>query len=714
MSKNTFSLSMIQKCLLFLLVPALLTGAADTNKVKPEQNPLLMKWNTPYGTPPFNLIKTKHFVPAVEIALKESKKEVDAIINNKEKPTFENTILSLELNGKKLGRIVAVMMSLNGSLTSNELQQAVMTILPKLTKFSNYVSLHPKLFERVKAVYSKREQLKLRPEQRKILENSYKGFVRSGANLKGEAKKEYQKITTELSKLGQMFSKNVLVATNSYSLHIKDKKDLAGLPESVIEAAAYLAKTKKKTGWMFNLQYPSFAPFIKYADNRKLRKEITIAYGSRSNKNDKNDNKKNVKKITELRLKLANLLGYKSYAHYILEERMALSPAKVNGFLNKLHNASLPFAKKELTELKVFAKKNKFKGTFQSWDQSYYSAKLKAEKYGFNEEEIRPYFELKSVKKGIFELVNKLFGLTFKRNKEIQVYHKDVDAVEVYSKDNTFIGVLYMDFFPRESKRGGAWSGSFRSQSNVNGKFVHPLITIVCNFTKPTETKPSLLSFNEASTFLHEFGHALHGLLSKTEYQSLSGTSVLWDFVELPSQLLENWLLEKKWLDTFVKHYKTGKKIPEALLKKLLKSKNYRAGSNSEGQLRYGMLDMAWHSIEKPVTESVKDFELKVTEKTRLLPSIKETMMSTAFAHIFAGGYASGYYSYKWAEVLDADAFSQFKKNGIFDQKTADSFKKNILEKGSTEHPMKLYKRFRGQEPTIDALLKRSGLVIKK
>lgn len=712
MNKKFFGFLAIQRYLLILLVPALLTGAAGTSK--PEQNPLLMKWDTPHGTPPFNLIKTKHFVPALEIALKEAKKEVDAIINNKKAPTFNNTVLALELNGKKLDRIDSVMMSLNEAHTSKELQQAVMTILPKLTKFSNYVSLHPKLFERVKAVYSNREQLKLRPEQKKILNNSYKGFVRNGANLKGEAKKEYQKITTELSKLSQIFSKNVLEATNSYSLHIEDKKDLAGLPESVIEAAAYLAKSKKKTGWMFNLQYPSFYPFIKYADNRKLRKDILIAYGSRSNKNDKNDNKKNVKRITELRLKLANLLGYKSYAHYILEERMALSTEKVNNFLNDLHNASLPFAKKELDELKAFAKKNKFEGTFQSWDQGYYSAKLKAEKYGFNEEEIRPYFEIKSVKKGIFELVNKLFGLTFKKNNKIQVYHKDVDAVEVYSKDNTFIGVLYMDFFPRESKGSGAWSGGFRTQSNVNGKFIHPLRTIVCNFTKPTETKPSLLSLEEASLFLHEFGHALHGLLSNTEYESLAGTKVLRDFVELPSQLLENWLLEKEWLDTFVKHYKTGKKIPEALLKKLLKSKNYQAGTKSEGQLRYGMLDMAWHSIEKPVTESAKDFELKVTKKTRLLPSIKETMISTALLHIFASGYASGYYSYKWAEVLDADAFSMFKKNGIFDQKTANSFRKNILEKGGTEHPMKLYKRFRGQEPTIDALLKRSGLIKKK
>ncbi len=673
-------------------------------------NPLLADWNTPHQTAPFKLIKVEHFMPAFDLAIENAKKEIDAIIENKETPTFENTIIALELAGTKLNRIASVMYNLNSAETSDELQAVARDASPKLTEFANYISLNEQLFVKIKQLHDNRNQLDLNPEQAYLLEKTYKDFVRQGAALEGDAKKRYAEISTELAKLSLKFGENVLAETNAYSMLITDKGDLSGLPEGVIEAAAQAAKSKEKEGWMFNLQFPSYYPFLQFADNRKLRKEIFLASGSRAFKDNEFNNEKNIKEIVSLRLELAHLLGFDNYAEYVLEERMAQTPEKVNHFIADLHKPSKPAAQKEVKEVLALAKKEGFNDQLEKWDWAYYTEKLKAEKYGFNEEEVRPYFQLEKVQEGVFELANRLFGLNFKENKEIQVYHQDVGAYEVYDEDGTFLSVLYLDFFPRDGKRGGAWSGDYRPQSNIKGNSIRPVITVVCNFTKPTPSKPSLLTFREVETFLHEFGHALHGMLANTTYPSLSGTNVYWDFVELPSQIMENWASEKEWLDLFAVHYQSGKKLPDELIQKLIKSKKYLAGYASDRQLSLGMTDMAWHSITEPVSESVYQYEKTAMKDTELFPEVKETCLSTAFSHIFAGGYAAGYYSYKWAEVLDADAFAAFKENGIFDKKTATSFKKNILEKGGTQHPMELYVKFRGQEPGVNALLERSGL----
>ena len=675
-----------------------------------NSNPLLADWNTPHQTAPFKLIKVEHFMPAFEISIENAKKEIDAIIENTETPNFDNTIIALELAGTKLNRIASVMYNLNSAETSDELQTVARDASPKLTEFGNYVSLNEKLFAKIKILHEKRNELDLNSEQAFLLEKTYKDFVRQGAALEGDAKKRYAEISTELAKLALKFGENVLAETNAYSMLITDKKDLSGLPEGVIEAAAQTAKAKEKEGWMFNLQFPSYYPFLQFADNRKLRKEIYLASGSRAFKDNEFNNEKNIKEIVSLRLELAQLLGFGNYAEYVLEERMAQTPEKVNNFIADLHKPSKPAAQKEAAEVLALAKKEGFDGQLERWDWAYYTEKLKAEKYGFNEEEVRPYFQLEKVQDGVFELAHRLFGLSFKENKEIQVYHQDVGAYEVYDEDGSFLSVLYLDFFPRDGKRGGAWSGDYRPQSNIKENSIRPVITVVCNFTKPTPSKPSLLTFREVETFLHEFGHALHGMLANTTYPSLSGTNVYWDFVELPSQIMENWASEKEWLNLFAMHYQTGEKLPDVLIKKLIKSKNYLAGYGSDRQLSLGMTDMAWHSISEPVTANVYDYEKEAMQDTDLFPEVKETCLSTAFSHIFAGGYAAGYYSYKWAEVLDADAFAAFKENGIFDKATATSFRKNILEKGGTQHPMELYVKFRGQEPKVDALLERSGL----
>ncbi len=691
-----------------LLLLLLITSCKPKHQM--NTNPLLTDWNTPHQTAPFKLIKVAHFMPAFEIAIENAKKEIDAIIENKETPNFENTIVALELAGNKLNQIASVMYNLNSAETSDELQKVASDASPKLTEFSNYVSLNENLFAKIKVIYTAHKNLDLNPEQAYLLDKTYKNFVRRGAALKGNDKKRYAEISTELAKLALKFGENVLAETNAYSMLITDEKELSGLPEGVIEAAAQTAKAKEKEGWMFNLQFPSYGPFLQFADNRELREEIYRASGSRAFKNNEFNNEKNIKDIVSLRLELAKLLGFNNYAEYVLEERMAQNPDKVKQFIADLHKPSKPAAQKEFAEVLELAKKEGFKGNLERWDWAYFTEKLKAEKYGFNEEEVRPYFQLEKVQEGVFELAKRLFGLSFKENKEIQVYHQDVNAYEVFDEDGTFLSVLYLDFFPRDGKRGGAWSGDYRPQSNINGNSVRPVITVVCNFTKPTESKPSLLTFREVETFLHEFGHALHGMLANTTYPSLSGTNVYWDFVELPSQIMENWASEKAWLDLFAVHYQTGEKFPDELIQKLIKSKNFLAGYASDRQLSLGMCDMAWHSIVEPVSESVYDYEKAAMSDTELFPETEETCTSTAFSHIFAGGYAAGYYSYKWAEVLDADAFAAFKENGIFDKKTATSFRKNILEKGGTQHPMELYIKFRGQEPKVDALLERSGL----
>jgi len=679
------------------------------NEVK-ETNPLLAEWNTPYQTPPFPEIKHEHFIPAIDAALKEAKDEVDVVIDSTDKPTFQNTIVALEVAGENLERIANVLYNLNSAKTDDTIQAIAREVSPKLSEFSNYVSLNEQLFGKVKEVYGQKENLNLTSEDLQLLEKKYIGFVRSGANLEGEDKKRYAEITTELSKLSLQFGENVLAETNAYQLLITDKNDLAGIPESECEEAAQAAKSKEKEGWLFTLQGPSFVGFMKYADNQKLRETMYRAYTSRGfQQNDKN-NEDVIRKTVNLKLEKAKLLGFKNHAEYVLAERMAENPKRVNDFLDQLHAASRPAAQKDYAEVQEFAKSQGLTGELQRWDWSYYSEKLKNENYGFDEQQVKPYFQLEKVRDGVFDLATRLYGLTFKENKEIPVYHPEANAYEVYDQDGSFLSVLYLDFFPRESKNGGAWMNDLRAESNVNGKAIRPIITVVCNFTKPTETKPSLLTFNEVTTLLHEFGHALHGMLAKTIYPSQSGTNVYRDFVELPSQVMENWATQKEWLDLFAVHYETGEKIPAELVQKLINAENFQAGYASERQLSFGMNDMAWHSITEPMTGDIVEFEQKAIAPTELFNPVAGSCLSTAFSHIFAGGYAAGYYGYKWAEVLDADAFSQFKKNGIFDKVTATSFRKNILEKGGTEHPMKLYVAFRGQEPSIEPLLERSGL----
>ena len=699
-----------------LIVGAIVLTGITSIHMKNENkavNPLLTEWKTVHQTPPFKEIKHEHFVPAIDQLLVEAKEEVDAVINNPEKPTFENTIRALETGGKKLSRATTILFNLNSSETDDTIQSIARDISPKLSAFQNYVSLNEKLFQRVKAVYSRKSELKLSAEDLKLLDDSYKGFVRSGANLEGAAKERFGQINTEMSKLSLTFGENVLAETNAYQLVIADKKDLAGLPESEVEAAAQLAKSKKKEGWMINLQGPGYIAFMKFADNRQLRQELYKAYNSRAYHDNSNNNEETIRKIVNLRLERAKLLGYPNHGAYVLEERMAESPAKVNAFLQQLHEASRPSALKDLADVQEYAKTKGFNETLERWDWSYWSEKLKNERYGFDEQAVKPYFKLENVISGVFELTNRLYGLTYKENKAIQVYHPDVKAYEVFDKDGSFLSVLYLDFFPREGKRGGAWMTEFRSQSNLDGVNIRPQVSIVTNFTKPTATKPSLLTFYEVSTFLHEFGHGLHGMFANTVYEAMSGTSVYRDFVELPSQIMENWAIQKEFLDIFATHYQTGEKIPSELVQKLIKSKNFQAATMSERQLSFGMNDMAWHSINEPMTGSVVDFEKKAMAATDLFPPLDGLCLSTAFSHIFAGGYAAGYYGYKWAEVLDADAFSLFKKNGIFDRATAESFRKNILEKGGTAHPMVLYKAFRGQEPSIEPLLEREGLIKK-
>ncbi len=675
-----------------------------------QNNPLLENFNTPHETAPFNKIKNEHFLPAFQEAIKSGETEVEAIKNNSSEPTFENTVVALDRAGKLLNRTAGIFFNLMSSETNDELQQIAQEVSPMLTKFQNDITLDSILFERIKTVYAQKEKLNLTPEQETLLENSYVNFVRQGANLSEKDKKKFREISTELSKLTLKFGENVLKETNSYELQVTDKNQLSGLPESALEAAAGLAKSKDKEGWVFTLHMPSYLPFMKYSDNRELRKEMYIAYSSKSFKGNEFDNQENVKRIVGLRLEMAELLGYDNYADYVLERRMAMNQDGVYKLLNDLYEASFNVANREKAEVQEFAKRNGFEDEIMPWDWTYYSEKLKIEKFDLNDEMLKPYFELDKVVSGVFGLATELYGVTFKPNKNIPVYNEEVVPFEVFDADGKFLSVLYTDFHPRPGKQGGAWMNDFKGQWKENGLDSRPHVTIVMNFTRPTETKPALLTFDEVETFMHEFGHALHGMLADSTYQSLSGTNVYRDFVELPSQILENWAVEKTFLDRFAVHYQTGEKIAAELVQKIVDSQNYLAGYLSIRQLSFGYLDMAWHSLEKPFEGIVKDFEEKAWRKTQIFPRIDEVCMSTQFGHLFAGGYAAGYYSYKWAEVLDADAFSVFKEKGLFNRKVAASFRENILEKGGTEHPMVLYKRFRGHEPTVDALLERSGL----
>lgn len=672
-------------------------------------NPLLSNFTIPFDAAPFDKIKLEHYKPAFDESIAIARKEIEAIAENEEIPSFSNTIEALERSGKKLDRVSSIFFNLNHAHTSDEMQALAREFSPLLTEFSNDIIMNEKLFARIKIVFDQKKALNLTVEEEKLLSDRYKAFVRSGANLEKEKKDQIREISKELSKLTLQFGENVLAATNNFELHLMQIEDLAGIPEGIMEAAAAVAKEKGKEGWVFTLQYPSYVPFMQYAENRELREKMYNAYTSRCFK-DSFDNQKILKRIVELRLTKVKLFGYETYADFVLEERMAKTSKQVEDFLNELLEASMPKAKEEFDELQNYAKNLGADFELQRWDWAYYAEKLKTEKFDINDEITRPYFELEKVKKGIFSLANKLYGIIFKLNSSIPKYHDEVDVYEVLDENGEFLSLLYTDFHPRSSKQGGAWMTSFVDQYKEKGKDHRPHISIVCNFTRPTETKPSLLTFNEVTTFLHEFGHALHGMLSKCNYSSLSGTNVYRDFVELPSQFMENFATQREWLDEVAEHYKTKERIPSELIQKIIDSENFLSGYSFVRQISFGLNDMAWHSVSEPILESVESFEEKAMSSTELFPKNEGSCMSTSFSHIFAGGYAAGYYGYKWAEVLDADAFDAFKTNGIYNQEIAKSFKENILEKGGSDHPMTLYLKFRGKEPSIDPLLIRSGL----
>ncbi len=672
-------------------------------------NPLLLK----FDTAPFSQIKNEHFKPAILQAIEDARSEIDAISDNPETPSFENTIEALEFTGQQLDRVSSVFFNLNSAETNEAIQKIAQEVSPLLSEFSNDITLNVALFKRIKSVYDQKDELDLSTEQQTLLDKKYKSFSRNGANLPEDKKKRLREIDAELSKLKLTFGENILAETNKYEMHLTDESDLDGLPEGEKEAAAQLAESKDKEGWLVTLDYPSYIPFMKYANNRDLRKELSLAFGSKGFHGDELDNQENVLKIANLRFERAKILGYETHAHFVLEERMAENPEKVREFLNELLDKAKPAAEREFKQLEDFAKELDGIDPLEKWDGSYYSEKLKQKLFDLDDEKLKPYFKLENVITGVFKVAEKLFGLRFEEVSDIDKYHEEVKTFRVYDDKNTFISLFYADFHPRKGKRGGAWMTSYKSQYKKNGENVRPHISNVCNFTRSTSTKPSLLTFNEVTTLFHEFGHGLHGMLADTVYPSLSGTSVYWDFVELPSQVMENWCYEKEALELFATHYKTSEPIPMELIKKIKDSATFQEGMQTLRQLSFGLLDMSWHGTDPSNITDVKANENLAFEGTKLYPETPDTCMSTAFAHIFQGGYSSGYYSYKWAEVLDADAFAYFKKRGIFDKEIALKFKENILSKGGTENPMDLYKQFRGAEPKVEALLKRAGLLEK-
>ncbi|HTG65302.1 MAG TPA: M3 family metallopeptidase [Flavobacterium sp.] len=672
---------------------------------------LTKHFDTKHNTAPFSQIKNEDYLPAFQEGIALAKAEIDAIVTNPEAPTFANTIEAMDYSGAILDRISSIFFNLNSAETSDEMQKIAQEVSPLLSEFGNDITLNADLFARVKAVYEQKDKLNLNTEQATLLDKKYKSFSRNGANLSEEKKSELREIDKELAKLSLQFGENVLAETNAFQLHLTDEKDLAGLPEGTIEAARSLAKSEEKEGWIFTLDHPSYLPFMTYADNRELRKKMAIAFGSKGFQNNEYDNQEIVLKIVKLRQQRANLLGYQTHAHFVLEERMAESPEKVMAFENDLLAKAKPAAQKEFAQLTEFAKKLDGIEQLEKWDGAYYSEKLKQQLFNLDDEKLKPYFQLEKVLNGAFVIAGKLYGLTFTEVFDIDKYHDEVMTYEVRDENNNLVSIFYADFFPRKGKRNGAWMTSFKSQYIKDGVNERPHISNVCNFTKPTETKPSLLTFNEVTTLFHEFGHGLHGMLANTTYPSLSGTSVFWDFVELPSQVMENWCYEPEALALFATHYQTGEVIPMEYVEKIKESASFQEGLATLRQLSFGLLDMAWHGQDPTNITDLKAFETEQFANTQLYPDVKENAMSTAFSHIFQGGYSSGYYSYKWAEVLDADAFEYFKENGIFNKEVATKFKDNVLSKGGTENPMTLYKRFRGQEPKPEALLKRAGLI---
>lgn len=671
---------------------------------------LTSTFNTKHNTAPFSQIKLEDYKPAFIENITQAKAEIDAIITNSDAPTFENTIVALDFAGAALDRLSSIFFNLNSAETCDEMQKIAQEVSPLLTEFSNDIALNEDLFKRVKAVYDQKDSLNLTTEQATLLDKKFKGFSRNGALLNEEDKLKLREIDTELAKLKLTYGENVLAETNNYQLHITNEENLKGLPDGAKEMAASLAKSKNLEGWVFTLDFPSYLPFVTYVENRELRKKIAIAAGKKSFQDNEFDNKENVKRIVELRHKRANLLGYKSHSDFVLEERMAQNPEKVLSFLNDLLEKAKPASQKEFAQLTAFAKELDGIDQLEKWDGAYYSEKLKQKLFNFDDEILKPYFKLENVLNGAFTVAEKLFGITFKEVFDIDKYHEDVQTFEVLDFENNLVAIFYSDFFPRKGKRNGAWMTSYKSQAVKNGINERPHVSIVCNFTPPTETKPSLLTFNEVTTLFHEFGHALHGMLTNTTYPSLSGTSVYWDFVELPSQVMENWCYEPEALALFAKHYETGEIIPQEYVEKIKESASFLEGMATLRQLSFGILDMTYHGKSQTIAD-VKAFEKQAMEGTSLYPDVAENCMSTSFSHIFQGGYSSGYYSYKWAEVLDADAFAYFQEKGIFNKEVATKFKDNVLSKGGTELPMELYKKFRGQEPKVEALLKRAGLI---
>ena len=674
-------------------------------------NPFLTAYHTPFETIPFHLIKTEHFEPAIEEGMKVHNQEVDAIIHCPDEPTFHNTIVALEKSGSLLDRVSTVFGNLLSAETSDELEAIAERVMPRLSEHSNNISLNEKLFARIKQVYDETDKEALTPEERMLLQNTYNGFIRSGANLAPEQKERFRQLSAELSVLTLKFSQNNLKETNRYELLLTPEQT-DGLPQSALDAYAQAAKDKNKDGYLVTLHAPSFVPFMKYSTHRALRQQLYMAYNTQCTHDDEFNNLEIVQKLVNLRLERAQLLGFDTVADYVLSRRMAENSTNVYKLLNELLEAYTPTAHQEVEEVKNLAKELEGKDfELMPWDWAYYSEKLKEKKFNLNEEELRPYFELKNVIQGVFGLATQLYGITFEENPDIPVYHPDVKAYEVHDKDGSFLAVLYTDFHPRASKRSGAWMTSYKEQWKDEKGNSRPHVSVTMNFTKPSEDKPALLTFSEVNTFLHEFGHALHGMFANTTYQSMSGTNVYWDFVELPSQIMENFAIEKDFLNTFAKHYQTGENIPEEMIQRIVDASNFNVAYACLRQLSFGLLDMAWYTRTEPFEGDVRSYEKKAWEKAQVLPGVEETCMTVQFSHIMAGGYAAGYYSYKWAEVLDADAFSLFQEKGIFDAATANSFRENVLSKGGTEHPMVLYKRFRGQEPSIDALLKRNGII---
>lgn len=687
-----------------------------TQIVTSIENPFFERFQTPHQTIPFDKIELKHYKPAVEEGIRRQEAEIEEIVNNSANPDFDNTILALEHSGHLLSVVVTVFENLCSEETSDAMQDLAQELMPMLSEHQNNITLNAALFERICKVYENREKMNLTKEQVRLLDTTYRSFVRQGANLKGEAQNRYRELSRELSLTTLKFSENILKETNDFQLHLTDAADLSGLPEGIVEAAAQTAAEKGMEGWVFTLHAPSFVPFMTYSDNRALREQLYMAYHTRCTHDNDYNNMEVVKQIANLRRELAQLLGYEVYADFVLQRRMAENSTRVYNLLNLLLDAYKPVAQKEIEEVSELAHELMGKDfVVMPYDWAYFSNKLKDRKYNLNEELLRPYFELEKVKKGVFGLATSLYGITFKKNTEIPVYHPDVEAFEVFDKDGKFLAVLYTDFHPRAGKRSGAWMTEYKGQwiDEKTGENSRPHVSLVMNFTKPTANKPALLTYGEVETFLHEFGHSLHGMFANTTYESLSGTNVYWDFVELPSQIMENFGICPEFLNTFARHYQTDELIPKEYIDRLVAASNFNVGYACLRQVSFGLLDMAWYTRKEKIEGDVCAFEQEAWKQTQLLPVVKEACMSVQFSHIFSGGYSAGYYSYKWAEVLDADAFSLFKKQGVLNAEVAASFRENVLSKGNTEPPMDLYVRFRGQEPTIDALLERNGIMKK-